>query len=335
MRIGIIGCGYWGPNLIRNFSLLEDIEVVGVSDLCEERLKFISRFYPSLKIVTKDAADILHSKKVDAIVIATPILTHFAMGMEALKNGKHLLMEKPMTATVDEARILIETAERNKLILMVDHTFIYTGAVRKIKEIITGGELGELYYFDSVRVNLGIFQNDINVIWDLAPHDVSIMDYLLSTPVRTISATGMAHFDNRIENMAYLSIGHDSRLISHIHVNWLAPVKVRHTLICGSKKMVVYDDVEPSEKVKIYNKGVDYVKNREEAYNILVQYRTGDMMSPKIESTEALSLVAKEFVSAINEKRQPLTDGYAGLRVVQILEAASQSLKQGGKVIKL
>ncbi len=335
MNIGIIGCGYWGPNLIRNFGLLDNVRVLGVADLREERLKFISRLYPNIKIVTRDSNELLHHKEIDAVVIATPVSAHFPLAMEAMQHGKHVLLEKPMTATSEQAEVLNETAERQKLTLMVDHTFIYTGAVRKIKEIIASGELGELYYFDSVRVNLGLFQHDVNVVWDLAPHDVAIMDYLLAKPARTISATGMAHFESDIENIAYISVGYDAHLIGHIHVNWLAPVKVRQTLVCGSRKMIVYDDVEPSEKVKIYDKGVDYIKNREEVYNILVQYRTGDMMAPRIELTEALNLVSKEFVSAIEQGRAPLTDGQAGYRVVRILEAANQSLKQGGKVIKL
>lgn len=334
-RIGIIGAGYWGPNLIRNFSLLDDVKVVALADLREERLKLMSRLYPGLKLVTGKSDEILHSRDIDAVVIATPVSSHFSLGMEALSHGKHLLMEKPMTATTEQAEVLIETAQRNGLILMVDHTFVYTGAVTKIKEIITSGELGDIYYFDSVRVNLGLFQHDINVIWDLAPHDVSIMDYLIDRPVKTVSATGMAHFDNQIENIAYISVGFDANLLGHIHVNWLAPVKVRKTLICGSRKMIVYDDVEPSEKVKIYNKGVDYIRNREEVYNILVQYRTGDMMAPRIELTEALSLVAKEFVDAIREQRKPLTDGQAGLRVVKVLEGANLSLRSGGKVVKI
>jgi len=335
MNIGIIGCGYWGPNLVRNFNAHKDVNVVGVSDLRPERLEFISRLYPNIKLITKDCNEILHNNEIDAVVISTPVSTHFSLGMEALENGKHLLMEKPMTATTEQAEVLIETAARKNLILMVDHTFIYTGAVRKIKEIVAAGELGDLYYFDSVRVNLGLFQSDVNVIWDLAPHDVSIMDHLLDQPPRTISATGVAHFGSGIENMAYISVMYDSGLIGHVHVNWLAPVKVRKTLICGSKKMIVYDDVEPSEKVKVYNKGVDYIKKREEAYDILVQYRTGDMLAPQLELVEALNLVTAEFIDAINSNRKPLTDGAAGMRVVKILEAANVSLKQGGKVVEL
>jgi len=335
INIGIIGCGYWGPNLVRNFNACDNARILGVSDLSDDRLQFLSRLYPNIKILTKNCNDILHNKDIDAIIIATPVSTHFPLGMEALENGKHLLMEKPMTATSEQAEVLIEMAEKKGLTLMVDHTFIYTGAVQKIKEIIDRGDLGDLYYFDSVRVNLGLFQHDVNVVWDLAPHDVSIMDHLLNRQPQAISASGVAHLDNKIENMAYISVMYDSRLIGHIHVNWLAPVKVRKTLICGSKKMIVYDDVEPSEKVKIYNKGVDYIKKREEAYDIMVQYRTGDMLAPKIELTEALNLVSREFLDSISRKRKPLTDGRAGYNVVRILEAANKSLKQGGKVVTL
>jgi predicted dehydrogenase len=335
MNIGIIGCGYWGPNLIRNFGLVDGVNILAAADSRADRLKFIGKMYPNIKLLTTESKEILEHKDIEAVIIATPVSTHFPLGMEALQNGKHLFLEKPMTATSEQAEALIDLAAKKNLTLMVDHTFIYTGAVRKIKEVIKSGQLGDIYYFDSVRVNLGLFQHDINVIWDLAPHDVSIMDYLLDKPARTISATGIAHFDRDIENIAYISVGYDSHLIGHIHVNWLAPVKVRKTLICGSKQMIVYDDVEPSEKVKIYNKGVDYIKNREDVYDILVQYRTGDMMAPKIELTEALNLVSKEFIAAIKERRPPLTDGQAGLRVVRILEAANQSLKQGGKVIAI
>ena len=335
MKLGIVGCGYWGPNLVRNFNALDDCTVVGVSDLRPERLKFIGSLYPNIKTLTTDCNELLHHKNIDAVVIATPVSTHFSLGMEALEHGKHVLMEKPMTATSEQAEVLIETAERKGLVLMVDHTFIYTGAVRKIKEIISSGELGELYYFDSVRVNLGMFQHDVNVIWDLAPHDVYIMDHLLERTPVGISATGVAHFDTEVENVAYIAVQYNDNLIGHIHVNWLAPVKVRKTLICGSKKMIVYDDVEPSEKVKVYNKGVEYTQNRDEVYDILVQYRTGDMTAPHIDLTEALNRIAREFAEAVAANRPALTDGTAGYRTVRILEAANASLKQGGKVIKL
>ncbi|MFH2036642.1 MAG: Gfo/Idh/MocA family oxidoreductase, partial [Candidatus Zixiibacteriota bacterium] len=318
------------------FNALDEVTVMAVADIRDERLQFVAKTFPNVAIVTTNCNEILKNKNIDAVVIVTPVSTHFSMAMEALENGKHVLLEKPMTATSEQAEVLIETAERKNLVLMVDHTFIYTGAVRKIKELMNSGDLGDIYYFDSVRVNLGLFQNDINVIWDLAPHDVSIMDYLLNQKPTTVAATGISHFNSDIENIAYISIGYKTNLISHIHVNWLAPVKVRKTLICGSQKMVVYDDVEPSEKVKVYNKGVDYYKNRdEEVYDILVQYRTGDMLAPKLDTTEALKLVAREFFDAIEQNRKPLTDGQSGLSVVKILESASKSIKLGGKVIEL
>jgi len=335
MKIGVIGCGYWGPNLVRNFNALDDVDVVAVADWRQERLDFISRQFPAVGKLTTDANDVLKDPTTDAIVLATPVSSHFSLGMEALANGKHLLLEKPMAATVEQAEQLIELAEQKNLRLMVDHTFIYTGAVQAIKKYIDSGELGELYYFDSVRVNLGLFQHDVNVIWDLAPHDVSIMDYLLGREPKAIAATGVAHFDSDIENIAYISAYYDNKLLGHIHVNWLAPVKIRKTLISGSRKMVIYDDMEPSEKVKIYDKGVDIVKDKEQIYEILIQYRTGDMLAPQIDLTEALKRVSTEFYSAIMENRAPLTDGHAGLRVVRILEASNQSIRANGKVVDL
>ena len=335
MNIGVIGCGYWGPNLVRNFNILPDVRVTAISDLRQERLDYISRLYPNIEIASTDCNDILKNNDIQAVVIATPVSTHYPLAMEALDNGKHVLLEKPLTSTTEQAEVLIEMAERKNLVLMVDHTFLYTGAVQKIKEIVDSGDLGDIYYFDSVRVNLGLFQHDVNVIWDLAAHDVSIMDHLLNSPPRAVSATGVAHFEQGIENMAYISVQYDNNVIGHIHVNWLAPVKVRKTLLCGSKKMVVYDDTEPSEKVKVYDKGVDYVENKEDVYNLLVQYRTGDMTAPHINLTEALNLISSEFVASINENRKPLTDGAAGLRVVRILEEANNSLQAGGRVIEL
>jgi predicted dehydrogenase len=335
MKVGVIGCGYWGPNLIRNFAAMDEVEVTGVADARPERLDFISRRYPGIGQLVTDAAELITSPDNDAIVIATPVSTHFSLGMEALTAGKHLFLEKPFTATVEQAERLIEEAERRKLTTFVDHTFLYTGAVQAIKRLIQAGELGDLYYFDSVRVNLGLFQHDVNVIWDLAAHDVSIMDYLLDRPARAISATGVAHFENRIENIAYITAFYDHNLLGHIHVNWLAPVKVRKTLLSGSKKMVVYDDMEPSEKIKVYDRGIDLVHDRDQIYNILVEYRTGDMLAPKIDLTEALKRVTAEFYNAVNENRAPLTDGHAGLRVVRILEAANASIRAQGRYIEL
>jgi predicted dehydrogenase len=289
--------------------------------------------YPSVKTTT-DYKDLVRDPQIDAVVISTPVSTHFPLAKEAFENGKHVMLEKPMTATVEESEKLIELAEKKKKTLMVDHTFLYTGAVRKMKQLVESGELGELYYFDSVRVNLGLFQHDVNVIWDLAPHDFSIMDYLLQKEPQMVSATGVSHFGD-LENIAYVTVQYPNNLIAHIHVNWLAPVKLRTTLIGGSKKMIVYDDNEPSEKIKIYDRGVTYVEKAEDVYQILVQYRTGDMLAPKLDSSEALKLVSKEFVDSITQNRKPLTDGEKGLRVVRLLESANQSLKQKGKVIYL
>jgi len=333
VNLGFIGYGYWGPNLVRNFYATKDAKVVKVCDLRKERLGIVETSYPAVK-TSPDFKDLMKDTQIDAIVISTPVSTHFPLAQEALQNGKHVLLEKPMTATVEESEKLIELAEKKKRILMVDHTFLYTGAVRKMKELIDKGELGEIYYFDSVRVNLGLFQHDVNVIWDLAPHDFSIMDYLLKKEPEMVSAVGVSHLGD-LENIAYVIVQYPNNLLAHLHVNWLAPVKVRTTLIGGSKKMILYDDTEPSEKVKIYDSGVTQIKKAEDVYQMLVQYRTGDMLAPKLDSSEALKLVCKEFVDSVNQNRKPLTDGEAGMRVVKLLQSANQSLKEKGKVIRL
>ena len=333
VNLGFIGYGYWGPNLVRNFYATKDAKVVKVCDLRKQRLGIVETSYPAVQ-TTPDYKDLMKDTQIDAIVISTPVSTHFPLAQEAFQNGKHVLLEKPMTATVEESEKLIELAEKKKRILMVDHTFLYTGAVRKMKELIEKGELGEIYYFDSVRVNLGLFQHDVNVIWDLAPHDFSIMDYLLQKEPEMVSAVGVSHLGD-LENIAYVIVQYPNNLLAHLHVNWLAPVKVRTTLIGGSKKMILYDDTEPSEKVKIYDSGVTQIKKAEDVYQMLVQYRTGDMLAPKLDSSEALKLVCKEFVDSVNQNRKPLTDGQAGLRVVRLLQSANQSVKQKGKVIKL
>ncbi len=335
LNLAIIGCGYWGPNLVRNFASHEDVNVAAVCDIRRERLDFIHSLYPGIEQFTTDSSDIVNSPDIDAVVIATPVTTHFGLGQSALKSGKHLLLEKPLTATVEQAEQLINLAEQKNLRLMVDHTFVYTGAVRTIKQSIDKNELGDLYYFDSVRVNLGLFQHDVNVIWDLASHDVSIMDYLLGQSPSRVSAVGVDHLNSGIENIAYLTLQFENNLLGHIHVNWLAPVKVRKTVISGSKKMVIYDDVEPSEKVKIYNNGIEITQSRDQIYDLLIQYRTGDMYAPRLDQTEALKLVSREFYDAINENRTPLTDGHAGLRVVKILKAAAGSVKANGEMIEL
>ncbi|HKC64314.1 MAG TPA: Gfo/Idh/MocA family oxidoreductase [Pyrinomonadaceae bacterium] len=337
--IGVIGCGYWGPNLLRNFSEQENARLRWMCDVDSKRLEMLGRRYPSARTTT-DYHHLLADPELNAVVIATPVSTHFNFARDALLAGKHVLVEKPFTANVREAEELIELAEREKLTLMVDHTFIYTGAVQKIKEIVSSGELGDLLYFDSIRINLGLFQRDINVVWDLAPHDLAIMDFIIDREPLAVTATGSCHIERGIENIAYVMLSFPDQFIAHFHFNWLSPVKIRRALIAGSRKMVVYDDIEPTEKIRVYDKGVmvtrtEEVENKEEAYRTLVSYRTGDVWVPKLDSTEALHYVCKEFLNAITEKRRPLTDGYSGLRVVELLQAAQQSISQGGRAIKL
>lgn len=332
--IGVIGCGYWGPNLIRNFAENKGAVVRWLCDLDEARLGAVGRRYP-LASLTGDHRELLRDPELDAVVIATPVATHFTFAREALEAGKHVLVEKPFTASVREAEALIEMARERSLTLMVDHTFVYTGAVRKIKEVIESGEIGDLLYFDSTRVNLGLFQRDINVVWDLAPHDLSIMDFVVGRAPEAVLATGSCHIEEGIENIAYVMLKFADPFIAHFHFNWLSPVKIRHTLIAGSRKMIVYDDIEPTEKVRIYDSGVTASRNadssdKEAAYQTLVSYRTGDVWVPKLDSTEALYYVCEEFLSSIREGRAPLTDGEAGLRVVRLLEAAQASIDGGG-----
>jgi predicted dehydrogenase len=331
--IGVIGCGYWGPNLLRNFAENQAAELRWICDLDEERLTAMARRYPAAQTTT-EYREALADVQLDAVAIVTPVATHFQLAKEALLAGKHVLVEKPLTATAQQAEELIDLAERNGRVLMVDHTFVYTGAVRKMKEIVLSGELGELLYFDSVRINLGLFQRDINVLWDLAPHDLSIMDYLIERQPDAVSALGSCHIEQGIENIAYLMMHFPDDFIAHFHFNWLAPVKIRRTLIAGSRKMILYDDIEPTEKVRVYDKGVTAkrVGDREADYQTLVSYRTGDVWAPKLDSTEALRYVVADFLDSIGGARRPLTDGLAGLRVVRLLEAAQQSIKDGGQI---
>ena len=329
MNIAVVGLGYWGPNLVRNFIATKGVDRVDCYDLDAERLKFVQQRYPSINAYT--SLDEVLKSDADAVVVATPVSTHFPIGKKVLEAGKHLFLEKPMASTVAECEQLIEIADRKNLIIMVDHTFLYTGAVKKIKEIVAQGLAGDVYYFDSVRVNLGLFQHDVNVLWDLAPHDLSIMNYILGRRPTAVAAMGVNHI-NGVEDVAYLTVRFDEGLIAHFHVNWLAPVKIRRILIGGSKQMIVYDDMEPSEKVKVYDKGVE-VTTREGIYSTLVQYRTGDMFAPKLENSEALSLLAKEFVCSVQTNRKPLSDAAAGLEVIRILEASEVSLRNGGKVV--
>lgn len=335
--VAVVGYGYWGPNLVRNFCSTPGTRLIAVCDLQKDRLAAMQARYPSVAI-TDDFDEILRDPRIDAIAIATPVSTHFRLAMRALMAGKHVFVEKPIASTADEAQRLVDEAARRRLVLAVDHTFVHTGAVRKMRELAQS-DLGEIYYYDSVRVNLGLFQHDVSVIWDLAVHDLSIMDYVLSEKPVAVSATGMSHVTGEPENIAYLNLFFASRLIAHIHVNWLAPVKVRRTLIGGSRKMVVYDDLEPSEKVKVYDKGITLNgnpgKNGEKVYQMLVGYRTGDMWAPQLDSSEALGVELAQFADCIERSEIPTADGHAGLRVVRILEAASLSLSQRGRVVEL
>ena len=334
IKIGVIGYGYWGPNLVRNFIEIPNCQVISVSDLLPSRLAKVRERYPMLNI-TADNQELFSDPKLDAIVISTPVSTHFELAMEALQAGKHVLVEKPMTSTSTQAQNLIKEAERRGQVLMVDHTFTYTGAVRKIHDLIAAGELGDLYYYDSVRVNLGLFQHDVSVLWDLAVHDLAIMDYILPVKPRAVSATGISHVSGSPEDVAYLTLFFDNHLIAHIHVNWLAPVKIRRTLIGGTNKMIVYDDLEPSEKIKLYDKGITLNSPSDNIYQMLVGYRTGDMWAPQVDVTEALRTEAIHFLRCIEQGERPLIDGQAGLQIVKILEAATRSMHEKGRPVEL
>ncbi|MBZ5559479.1 MAG: Gfo/Idh/MocA family oxidoreductase [Acidobacteriia bacterium] len=334
INVGIIGLGYWGPNLLRNFADAAGARVTVVCDRDAARLAAAAARYPGVA-ATRDAREVFDDPGVDAVAIATPVSTHFELAMRALAAGKHVLVEKPMAASSAEAQRLIEEAARRRRVLMVDHTFVYTGAVRKIASLVSSGELGDIYYYDSVRVNLGLFQHDVNVIWDLAVHDLSVMDYVLPSRPRAVSATGVSHVAGGHENIAYLTLFFDNNLIAHIHVNWLAPVKIRRTLIGGSQRMIVYDDLEPSEKIKIYDKGITVNSQPDSVYQLLVGYRAGDMWAPQLPATEALKTEVAHFVECVERGTAPLTDGASGLRVVRLVEAASESMAARGRLIEL
>jgi predicted dehydrogenase len=332
ISIGVIGYGYWGPNLVRNFAELPGVRVGAVSDPRPERLVQVCARYPDISTTT-NASAILSDTGLDAVAIATPVSTHFDLASQALRAGKHVLVAKPLAATVAQGEQLIDEASHRGLILMVDHTFVYTGAVRKMKELIDAGRLGQLYYYDSVRINLGLFQHDVNVLWDLAAHDLSIMDYVLPGKPRAVSALGIAHVPRQAEDVAYLTYFFDDNLIAHFHVNWLAPVKIRRTLIGGSAQMIVYDDLEPSEKIRVYDRGITVGNDSERIHQMLIGYRIGDVWAPQLDLTEALHTEVRHFVHCIETRERPVTDGEAGLRVVRLLAAASTSLKLAGRVV--
>jgi predicted dehydrogenase len=339
INFGVVGYGYWGPNVARNFHSSPEFKLTTVSDISEKRLGLAQNHYPFIKGL-KNPKELIWSKDVDAVAIVTPVFTHYDLAKEALLAGKHIFVEKPFTSTSAQAKELIELAAKKGLKIMVDHTFLFTGAVKKIKEVISSGELGHLLFYDSVRINLGLFQHDVNVIWDLAPHDLSIMDYVIPDKPVAISAHGSAHFDSGLEDIAYISVEFKGTgFISHFHVNWLSPVKIRSTLISGDRKMLVWDDLDPDEKIKIYDKGVDIKSSNGLTKNgihaLLVSYRSGDVYIPKLDGTEALKAEVDYFARCLEKNEEPVNNGQAGLQVVRLLEAAEESIKKGGQRIEL
>jgi predicted dehydrogenase len=334
IKIGVIGYGYWGPNLVRNFAESKRAQLVAVADLDATKLDLVARRFPAVK-TTRNAQDLFNDPEIDAIAIATPVSAHFELGIAALKAGKHVWLEKPMTETSLQARKLVDEAEKRQRVLHIDHTFIYTGAVRKMGEIVSRGELGKVLYYDSTRVNLGLFQRDVSVISDLAVHDFSILDFLLKEQPVAVSAGGINHFPGTPENLAYITLFYDSGVIAHANVSWLAPVKVRQVLLGGSAKMIAYDDLQPSEKIKVYDKGVSFTDDPAKIHQMRVGYRTGDMWAPKIDETEALTVEVDHFLECIDQKKASLTDGRLGLRVVEVLEAAISSMRGRGETVHL
>jgi predicted dehydrogenase len=332
VKFGVVGYGYWGPNVVRNLDRLESADVIAVCDKSPASRKKVAKAYPDV-LVTEDSAELMSSPDIDAIAVVTPVWTHYELAKAALLNGKHVFVEKPFTSNAAQAEELIELAAQRNLKIMVDHTFLFTGAVTKIKQLLDDGSLGKLYYYDSTRVNLGLFQHDVNVVWDLAPHDLSIIDHLIEQTPEAISATGQTHLNGH-EDVAYITVYFPDKVIAHINVNWLSPVKVRTTLIGGEKKMLVWNDLEADEKIKIYDKGVK-VTSREGLYDLLVHYRSGDMWAPQIEQVEALTRELSYFVDCIANDKTPVNDGEAGLRVVRMLEAANESIRQRGAVVRL
>ncbi len=332
IKFGVIGYGYWGPNVVRNLDLLDKTEVLAVCDKSPASRKRVQKAYPGVR-VTSDAAELMSAKDLDAIAVITPVWTHYELTKAALEHGKHVFVEKPFTSNSAQAEELINLAAKKNLKIMVDHTFLFTGAVNKIRELLKEGTLGNLYYYDSTRVNLGLFQHDVNVIWDLAPHDLSIIDHLIAETPEAVVATGQTHL-NGFEDVAFITLYFPNKIIAHINVNWLSPVKVRTTLIGGEKKMLVWNDLEADEKIKIYDKGID-VKSQQGLYNLLVNYRSGDMWSPQVDRIEALSHELAYFVDCVTHDKVPFNDGAAGLRVVKMLEAADESLRKRGGLVYL
>lgn len=330
IRFGVIGYGYWGPNIVRNIRAVDAAQVVAISDRSPAALQRAKQLYPEVRVST-DPSELLRAPDIDAIAVITPVSTHFELAKSALLHGKHVFVEKPFTATSEQAEELIDLAESRNLRIMVDHTFLFTGSVRKIRQLMEDGTLGKLYYYDSTRVNLGLFQHDVDVIWDLAPHDLSIVDYLIGKPAEGVVTTGQAHV-NGLTDVAYMTIYYPDKVIAHINVNWLSPVKVRLALIGGEKKMIVWNDLVGDEKIRVYDKGVNATP-REGVHDLLVGYRSGDMWAPRLENTEALKAELSYFVECIDKSMVPFNDGLAGLRVVRMLEAAQESMRRQGEAV--
>ena len=332
MNFGVIGYGYWGPNIVRNLTTIEGSKVLTIADLDPSAQERARKAYPGIKI-TSDAMDVILSTDIDAVAIVSPVWTHFELAKAALENGKHVFVEKPLTSNSAQGEELIDLAQKKNLLIMVDHTFLFTGAVRKISELLDQEALGKLYYYDSTRVNLGLFQHDINVLWDLAPHDLAIIDYLVKSTPEAVVATGQKHLNGH-EDIAFMTLYFPDKVIAHINVNWLSPVKVRTTLIGGEKKMLVWNDLEADEKLRVYDRGVN-ITSQEGVYDLLVHYRSGDMWAPKVEQGEALRRELTYFVDCVSIGQEPFNDGRSGLRVVKMLEAASESLEKRGSLVYL
>ena len=334
LGVAVVGAGYWGPNLLRNFQQSPDFRLHWLCDVQEDRARAVLGSYSTVR-TTASLADVLADDEVDCVAVATPARSHHDVAMAALEAGKHVLVEKPLAGTFDEGQALVDAAAARGLVLMCDHTFCYTPAVAKIRELVHGGVLGDLHYFDSVRINLGLIQTDVNVVCDLAPHDVSIMDYLIAQEPVSVAAQAAGHGGSPTENIAYLTVRYSGSLLGAVHVNWLAPAKVRRTIVGGSKRMMIYDDMEPSEKLKVYDKGVSISSDPSDEYQFMISYRSGDMHAPRLDTREALAVEADNIVAAMDGREPLVSDGRAGARVVRILEAAQRSIEQGGALIAL
>jgi predicted dehydrogenase len=333
LTIGVIGCGYWGPNLIRNFINLKDAHVKTCSDLDEKRLSHMKQLYPSL-LTTTDYREVIRDEEIEAVVIATPVSTHFRIALESLEAGKHVFCEKPLTDSVGDGVRLIDLADERGLVLMVGHTFVYTAAVNKIKDLINGGELGDVYYISTARVNLGLFQEDINVVWDLAPHDVSIMNYILGSRPDTVSAVGHSYIQPGIEDVSFVTLRYPGSILANLHVSWLNPNKIRSTTVVGSRKMLVYDDISSLEKIRIYDKGVDMIPHYDTFGEFQLSYRYGDIHIPKLDDAEPLKIECQHFLDCVGGA-PPRSSGRHGLEVLLVLDAIDRSMKEGGSEITI